>query len=155
MENLLYLAEPTKDYSILMMLIVAFVILIAFLYLVQNNILKKIKGPYRQISLLLAGLMALILFATILFTSWNLHTIQSVKLYDTYMESYHGKTFYAEIRKAGIFNDKQLSMINPQLVVRESNILVVEKRDKKVMLFSEENYNLIELVRKIKELMEN
>ena len=37
------------------------------------------------------------------------------------------------------------------LVIRDDNILVVEKRDKRVMLFAAENYDLEPLVRKINE----
>jgi len=104
MEELLYTAEPTKNYTTLILLISSIIGLLIFLYLVQNKKIKAIKDTYRQISLLLGGLLALIAFTTSIFTVWNLQTIQPVKLYETYMESYNGLTPYKQIKRAGIFN---------------------------------------------------
>ena len=70
------------------------------------------------------------------------------------MESYHGKTLYKEIKRAGILSDQQKSFVNPQITVRKDNLLVVEKRDKSVMLFAEENYDIQELVERINKRME-
>lgn len=154
MEELLYTAEPTKSYTTLILLLSSVVGLLGFLYLVQNKRIKSITGAYRQISLLLGGLLALIAFATTLFTVWNLQTIQPVKLYETYMESYHGKTPYKQIKRASIFKDKENSMVNSQIVIRSDHILIVEKRDKKVLLFAEENYDLKKLVTLIQQQMD-
>lgn len=153
MEELLYTAEPTKSYTTLIMLISSVIGLLIFLYLVQNKKLKSITGAYRQISLLLGGLLALIAFTTTLFSIWNLQTIQPVKLYETYMESYHGQTPYQQIKRASIFNDKENSIVNSQIVIRSDHILVVEKRDKSVLLFAEENYDLKKLVTLIQKQM--
>jgi len=153
MEELLFTAIPTKNYTTLILLISAIVLLLSFLYLIQNRKIKGINGAYRQIGLLLGGLLALIAFATTLFTAWNLHTIQPVKLYESYMESYHGKTPYKQIKRAGIFNDQEKSLINSQVVIRDDHILVVEKRDKRVMLFAEENYDLKKLTKQIQQQM--
>ncbi len=153
MEELLYTATPTKDYTTLIMLLTALVTLLGFLYLVQNKKIKSIQGAYRQIGLLLGGLLALISFATTLFTVWHLQMIQPVKLYETYMESHKGKTPYTQIKRAGIFNDQEKSLINSQMVIRDDNILVVEKRDKRVILFGAENYDLEDLAKRIQERM--
>jgi len=153
MEELLYTAEPTKSYITLITLIGILIGLVVFVFFVETKKIKGITGTYKQIATLLGGLLALILFATTLFTAWNLHTIQPIKLYETYMESFHGKTPYKQIKRAGIYNDKQQSFINAQVTIREDNLLAVEKRDKKVMLFAEENYDLRELVRRIQKQM--
>lgn len=155
MEELLYTAEPTKSYTTLIALICILIGLIVFVFLIETKRLKEIKGTYRQIATLLGGLLALIMFATTLFTAWNLHTIQPVKLYETYLESFHGKTPYKEILRAGIYNDKQQSFINAQVTIREDNLLAIEKRNKSVMLFAEENYDLKELTRRIQEQMKS
>lgn len=153
MEELLYTAVPNKSYGTLIALISILIGLIVFLYLVETKKIKGITGTYRQISTLLGGLFALIMFATTLFTAWNLHTIQPVKLYGTYMESFYGKTPYKQIQRAGIYNDKQQSFINSKETIREDNLLAVEKRDKTVILFAEENYDLKELVSRIQQQM--
>ena len=153
MEELLYTAEPTKNYTTLILLISSIIGLLIFLYLVQNKKIKAIKDTYRQISLLLGGLLALIAFTTSIFTVWNLQTIQPVKLYETYMESYNGLTPYKQIKRAGIFNDRENSMINSQIVIRSNHILVVEKRDKSVLLFAEEHYDLKKLTTLIQQKM--
>ena len=141
------------SYNTLIVLIGVLIGLVVFLFLVETKKIKSITGTYRQIATLLSGLMALIMLATTLFTAWNLYTIQPVKLYETYMESFHGKTPYKQIKRAGIYNDKQQSFINAQLTIREDNLLAVEKRDKRVMLFAEENYDLRELVKRIQTQM--
>ena len=153
MEKLLYTATPTKDYTTLTMLVIAIVTLLVFTYLIQNKKIKNITGPYRQIGLLLGGLLSLIAFATTLFTVWNLQTIQPVKLYETYIETYHGKTPYKQIKRAGIFNDQETSLVNSKIVIRDDHILVVEKRDKGVILFAEENFDLKELAKQIQAQM--
>lgn len=153
MEELLYTAIPSKNYSTFILLISSIIGLLTFLYLVQNKKIKGIKGAYRQISLLLGGLLALIAFTTTLFTAWNLHTIQPVKLYETYLESYHGQTPYKLIKRAGIFNDKENSMINTQIIIRSDHILVVEKRDRSLLLFADENYDLKKLTTLIQQQM--
>lgn len=155
MEELLYTTTPTKNYTTLIILIVGIITLLGFLYLIQNKKIKNISGAYRQIGLLLGGLLSLILFATTLFTAWHLHTIQPIKLYETYMESYHGKTPYKQIKRANIFNDQEKSLINSQVVIRDDHILVVEKRDKKVLLFAEDNFDLKELAKQIQTQMKN
>lgn len=149
MEELLYTAYPVKDYTSLILLIIAMIFLLIFLYLLQNKKITKFKSGYRQIGLLLGGLLGLITLATTLFTVWNFQTIQPIKLYESYMETAQGKTPYKTIKRAGIFNDQEKSLINSQVVIRNDNILVIEKRDKKVMLFAEENYDLQELVKRI------
>ncbi|GEM_PF-5460767 len=155
MEELLYTATPTKNYTTLLLLIGAIVTLLTFTYLIQNKKIKSISGPYRQIGLLLGGLLSLIAFATTLFTIWHLQTIQPVKLYETYMETYHGQTPYKQIKRAGILNDQEKSLINSQIVIRDDHILVVEKRDKSVLMFAEENFDLKELAKQIQEKMEH
>ena len=99
MEELLYTAEPIKSYNTLIVLIGVLIGLVVFLFLVETKKIKSITGTYRQIATLLSGLMTLIMFATTLFTAWNLYTIQPVKLYETYMESFHGKTPYKQIER--------------------------------------------------------
>jgi len=153
MEELLYTAEATKSYTTLIGLIGLLIGLTVFTILVETKKIKGIEGAYRQIATLLGGLLALIMFATTLFTAWNLHTIQPVKIYETYMESFHGKTPYKEIKRAGIYNDKQQSFINAQVTIREDNIMVVEKKNRAVMLFAEGNYDLKELVKQIQAQM--
>lgn len=153
MENAIFIAEPTKDYTTFITLMIGLVLLLGFLFLVQNKKIEKLEGAYRQIVLLLGGLSALILFATTLFTGWNLYRIQPVELYETHIETFKGKLPYDEIKRVGIFNDKQQSLINPTMTVREDNILVIETKNGRSILFAEENYELMKLVKKIKEQM--
>jgi uncharacterized membrane protein YobD (UPF0266 family) len=154
MEEAIYTALPNKDYTTLIMLSILLLISGILLYLVQTKKILQTAGNYRSIAFLLGGFATLILFVSTLLTAWNLYSIQSVRLYDTYMESYHGKTDYLDIARAGIFNDKNRSLVNPQIVIREDNILVVEKRDKRVMLFAEDHYDLKKLVQLINTQME-
>ena len=155
MEDLLYHAQATKNYIPFILMVGCLLALLIFSFLIQTQKLKSVKGTYRQIALLLSGLFGLILLATSIFTFWNLFTIQDIKLYPNHMESYHGITDYKDIKRAGIYKDKQNSFINPQVSIRTDNILVVEKKKGKgkVMLFAEENYNIQELIREIKDRM--
>lgn len=155
MEELLYTAIPTKSLTTILLLSAALVTLLIFLYLVETKKIKGMTHVYRQISFLLAALLSLIVLATTLFSIWNYQMIQPVKLYETYVESYHGKTFYKDIKRVGIFNDQEQSMINSKVTIREDNIMVIEKRKKgpgkHTLLFAEENYDIKVLVKKIQE----
>ncbi|MEM6319535.1 MAG: hypothetical protein AAF960_17820 [Bacteroidota bacterium] len=151
MESLLYTATPTREYTTIMLSLLLTVALLVFVFLLSTDKLKNIKGAYRQIGQLLGGLLGLIALVTTLFSVWNAYTIQPVRLYETYMESFHGKTLYKDIKRAGIFNDKERSFINSQVTIREDNILAVEKRDKSVILFADDNYDLEPLIKKIQE----
>lgn len=154
MEPITYIAHATKDYTNLLLLINLLIGVLIFIFLINRKKIRSITGIYRQIGLLLGGLISLILIATTLFTAWHLYTLQPVSLSATHLTSYHGQITYKEIKRVGIYNGVANSFINPQIVVRESNILVVEKRDKRTFLFSEENYNIQELIREIKKRME-
>jgi len=153
MEELLYTATPVKNYTTLVMLLIVIVTLLGLTYLIQNKKIKSINGAYRQIGLLLGGLLSLIAFATTLFTIWHLQTIQPVTLYESYMETSQGKIPYRQIKRASIFNDQENSLINSKVVIRNDHILVVEKRDKSVLLFAEENYDIKELAKQIQAQM--
>lgn len=155
MEELIYTANPTINYTTVITLVVSIIALLIGLFLVQNKKIKGITGTYRQIALMLGGLFSLILLSTTVFTIWNLQTIQPIKLYESYIESYHGQTPYKNIKRAGIFNDQEKSLINAQVVIREDNILVVEKRDKSVLLFAEENYDLKPLIEEIQKKLKD
>jgi len=91
----------------------------------------------------------LIFLFTAFFSAWDLYRTQPITLYDKHMESYYGTTSYKDIKRAGIFKDKGQSLINPSMVIRESNILMIEKRDKSVLMFSEEHYEIDTLVRRL------
>ena len=150
MEELIYSAIPTKNYSTLIMLILVLITIVVFTYLVEEKKIKTLNGVYRQTGLLLGGLFSLIILVTTLFTGWHLQTIQPVKLYESYMETYQGKIPYKQISQVGIYNDKEKSLINAQVVIRDDHILVIEKKDNSVILFAEENYDIKKLVVQIR-----
>jgi len=156
MEELLYTATPEKSATTILFLILLLAFLIVFTYSVETKKIKMLH-VYRQISFLLGGLLSLIVLATTLFSTWNYYTIQPIKLYETYLESFQGKTNYKDIIRAGIFNDREQSIVNSQVTIREDNILIIEKRvernKKLTYLFAEENYDIRALVKRIQEQM--
>ncbi len=154
MEVPFFIATPDKSYTTFLILLFILAGLLLFLYLVHTRKIQKVEGAFRQVSLLLSSLISLILFTTSLFTAWNLYTLQPVKLYDTYLESYYGKTPYKAIRRAGIYKDEGKSFINPQLVTRKDDILVIETKDRKTWLFADDNYEVSELIKRIRAKME-
>lgn len=149
----LFTAIPTKSYATLLYLLFATLGLIIFVVLVETNRFKKIKGAYKQISFLLGSLLAFLLLATTLLTTWDLYRIQPIKLYESHLECYQGKIPYKEITRAGIYTDEQKSLVNPDILLKQNKMLVLDRKNAQATIFSAEYFEVEDLVRKIRKQM--
>lgn len=153
MDPTIFVAEPDKDYSTFIILLLVTLICGGFAFAAQKRKLS-VKGNWRQLGVLLGGLFGLVFLTTTLFSGWEIFRIQPVVLKEDHLICYGGKIPYKSIRRAGIYTDKQNSFINPQITLRQDKILVIETTQPKTFLFSDDHFDVEMLVRKIREKME-
>jgi len=151
--NPFFIATPEKSYTTLLLLFFLTIGFFLFVLLVQTNKIPKIRGAYKQVSVLLGSLLTFMFFATTLLTTWNLYRVQPVRLFDDHISCYQGKIPYKEIIRAGIYTDKQKSIVNPEIALNQNKMLVLERRGSQAAIFSEDYYDVEVLVRKIREKM--
>jgi len=154
-----FIATPEKSYSTLLVVLFLTIAFFLFVLLVQTNKIPKIRGAYKQVSVLLGSLLTLMFFATTLLTTWNLYRVQPIRFFDDYIECYQGKIPYKQITRAGIYTDQQKSIVNPEIALNQNKMLVLEQRGRQAAIFSEDYYDVELLVRKIRgkmgEIIEN
>lgn len=150
----LFTAIPDKSYTTLLILFFLAIGFIGMAFLIQANKISKLKGPYKQVSFLMSGLLAMMFSSTLLLSTWNLQRIQTISLYEDHITCYQGKILYKEIIRAGIYTDQQKSFVDPNMAIGKSKMLVLERRNKQATIFSEDYYDINILVRKIQDQMD-
>jgi len=121
----IFTAIPDKSYTSLMILFFITIGFIGMAFLIQANKISKLKGR-----------------------------IQPINLYEDHITCYQGKISYKEIIRAGIYTDQQQSFVDPNMAIGKSKMLVLERRNKQATIFSEDYYDINELVRKIQDQMD-
>ena len=150
----LFTAIPDKSYTSLLILFFLTIGFIGFTFLIQANKISSLKGPYKQLSFLFSGLLAMMFCATLFLSTWNLYRIQPISLYEDHITCYQGKIPYKEIIRAGIYTDQQKSFVDPNMAIGKSKMLVLERRNKQATILSEDYYDINVLVRKIQAQMD-
>ncbi len=150
----IFTAIPDKSYTSLMILFFITIGFIGMAFLIQANKISKLKGPYKQVGFLMCGLLAMMFSATLFLSTWNSYRIQPINLYEDHITCYQGKISYKEIIRAGIYTDQQQSFVDPNMAIGKSKMLVLERRNKQATIFSEDYYDINELVRKIQDQMD-
>ena len=150
----IFSAIPDKSYTGIMVLLFVAIACTLLTILIQTNKFKNIKGAYKQVGFLLSGFLGLLCFATLVLSIWNSYRIQPIELYEDHLVCYQGKIPYEEIARAGIYTDQQKSFVNPQIMLGQSKMLVLERKGKPTAVFTEEHYDVDQLVRLIRERME-
>ena len=92
-------------------------------------------------------LLALLLFLAgitfsgmTLFSGWAVLRTGKVSIYADYMEHGSKRYGYDQIQQVYMQDDRQTSMINPNLVKKQSQLLFVELKAGKLIVFSSEDY---------------
>ena len=150
----LFTAIPDKSYDSLIILFFITIGFIVLSFLIQTNRISNLKGPYKQVSFLMCGLLAMMFTATLFLSTWNLHRIQPISLYEDHITCYQGEISYKEIIRAGIYTDQQQSFVDPNMAIGKSKMLVLERRNKQATIFSEDYYDINILVREIQNQMD-
>lgn len=106
-------------------------------------------------------LLAMLLFFTVLiaggtaFFSWlTSYRIDTVTLYSRGLTTPYGTVAYEDIRDAYIRKEEQRSFVNPDIVRSSTRLLIIEERDGKTHVLSEENYALEPIFSTLRQQME-
>ena len=149
----IFSAIPDKSYTSILLFLFLTIVGTVLAILIQTNKFKSIKGAYKQVGFLLSGFVGLLCFATLLLSIWDSYRIQPIELYEDHLVCYQGKIPYKDITRAGIYTDEQKSFVNPQIMLGKSKMLVIARKDKPTAVFTEDYYDVDQLVRKIRERM--
>lgn len=153
--NLLHTYEPLKA-ALGMNFYAAFILLISFLAV--SAYLYNMKLPYEQrsrrnIVLMMLLFGALLAGGTSLFTWVNSWRISSLHVYDNKITTFKGDLAYDDLKRAYLYADKQSSHLSAQLILDTTFLLVIEDKDNKTQVFSEEYYPVKEIVVTINEAL--
>jgi drug/metabolite transporter (DMT)-like permease len=116
----------------------------------------KQKGPREKYNqrMLIAMLLffgALIGGSTTFFAGMKLRKTGPVHFYEKGMETPYGQLDYTTIKDARIITDKTPSYVSPNQSTRTTRLLVIEERSGKAHVLSEEDYDIQELFRFLRE----
>lgn len=123
-------------------LILAVVCLIIFAFLLFRGLILKSKREYRLLALMMTALVALMLSLTIGLNYWNAKNIKNLVLDEQSFE-YKGKQVaYKDINKMYIEPSYQKSRYTSSINLDTVNFAIMELKNGKTFIFSEENYDL-------------
>ncbi len=153
MENILYTIEPEASGSgatIALSLLVSLAALAGLAALLR----KPASGEQYNRKML----AAMLLFFTVLigsgtaFFSWlKSRKTSDIIIYTDAVETPYGRAEFGNIKNAAIELDKQPSFVNPGRAVRQTRLLVIEEKNGKAHIMSEKDYDLQELMDKLRE----
>jgi hypothetical protein len=155
MEELLHTIEPSGSSELSTILIAIFVALGAA---AATFALLRTSATGGQRSRILAGAMLLfflfLISSSTAFFSWlKMQKVGPVKIYRHAVETPYGKAAFQDIKNIYIHLDQQPSRINPNQARRQTRLLVIEERQGKAHLLSEEDYDIMEVMAKLKKAM--
>ena len=117
---------------------------------------KKSSGDAYRRQMLLAMLVffALIIAATTAFFSfWSIQKTGPVQVYQTQMETPYGMVAFEDISRAYIELNGKQSLVNPGANISSVRMLFIEEIDGKMHVMSEKNYDIDEILNKMKSLI--
>lgn len=116
-------------------------------------LLRPAKQGDRNRRLLVAMLsffVFLIAASTAFFSWWSMEKTGPVHFYAAGIQTPYGKVKFQEIRNAYIHQDKEKSLVNPNVVTRATNILVIEEISGKTHALSEAQYPISQILGRLK-----
>ena len=148
-----FLPTNTSDsYAFWGSIIVVIISAVALVYLLR----KKSTGDAYRRQMLLAMLVffALIMAATTAFFSfWSIQKIGPVLVYSEQMETPYGMVVYDNISRAYIELNGKRSMVNPGATANSVRMLFIEETDGTMHVMSEDNYDIDEILSKMKSIV--
>ncbi len=97
---------------------------------------------------------ALIIAATTAFFSfWSMQKIGPVQVFETQIETPYGTVAYEDISRAYIELNGKQSLVNPGANISSVRMLFIEEVDGKMHVMSERNYDIDEILNKMKSLV--
>lgn len=114
---------------------------------------KKAEGRRRNQNMLAAMLLffAALIGGGAAFFSWlKIRKTGPVTLYQDAIETPYGKASFGAIKDAYIHADREPSLIDPARAVRTTKMLVIEEKNGKTHVMSEEDYPINEILSALK-----
>lgn len=156
METPLYTFEAVHDsnhLSFLIALLFAIIALGGLIALLRRKVARE--NHNRNMLLALLTFFVFLIAASTAFFSWlAAKKIGTVAIYPDAIETSYGRAAFEHIRNAGFKDDKQPSLINPNISRKTTKLLIIEESDGKTHVLSEENYEIPKIWNKLKEAME-
>ncbi len=107
---------------------------------------------YRMLGAMLLFFVFLIATATAVFSFWTTRKIDTVYIYENAVETPYGRVEFSNLKDAKIETQRQPSLINPSIARSSSKMLIIIEEDGKRHLLSEENYDIQNIMRKLREV---
>lgn len=108
----------------------------------------------QQMGAMLLFFVGIIALSTAFFNFWASQRTSTLKIYKTAIEINGEKIPFQQIKGAYIHVDQQKSFINPALVTDSNEILVIEEKNGKTTIFSEEYYEIRKIIGHLKPLLQ-
>lgn len=148
MEQPIAVFEPIRSGNYNVVIISLTIAAFALAFLIFNTKKKgalKVRG-YQQLFSLLLFFVIIISGVTAFFSFWAAQKFTTVKVFPNAIETGFGKADFDNILKIYIHKDQQKSPLTGALQGAVIRILIIEERDRKTHVLSEENYQIDSLM---------
>lgn len=108
----------------------------------------------RMLLAMLLFFAAIIAASTAFFTWQNMRRTGPFYIFADRIETSHGATPFSEIKKMHVELDQRRSLVNPGIVTGQTRLLVIEEKNGRVYVFSEENYDIDRILGSLKEVLD-
>lgn len=158
MEEALYTFEPNLNYatsSLWFGIAAAVAGLAGCVFLLKKATDGGENRNYHLLGAMLLFFVFMIGISTAFFSWWTQRKIGPVKIYADAITTPYGEASFGEIDKAYIEEERQPSLINPNVTRERYNLLIIEEIGGKVHALSEENYDLRDILQKLRTAVKN
>lgn len=126
--------------------------IVAVLYFLKKPANRSTLGRLRPLFSLLGFLVVLIAGSTAFFSAWRYLQLEAIVLDGEQIQSAYGTTLLRDIRTMGLEPDVTRSLVNPFGSGDTTWLLVLETRDGKAQVFSEQDYPVHEIMKALEEI---
>ena len=127
---------------------VGLISLAACIWILRKPVIKAYN--YKMLVAMLLFFSTLISLGSSVFMGLKLKKNTPIAIYPTSIETPYGVAQYDNIKNASIIADKTPSIINSSQSARITKLLVIEEKDGKAHVLSEEDYPITEILRQLK-----
>ena len=152
MEDILYTIEPNSSgdrLTIIVALLAALGALAGMFALLRTPSTGDQRNR-RMLGAMLLFFVVLIASGTSFFSWLKTRKVSTITIYNDAVETPYGKVAFRNIKNASIETDRQPSFVNPSRATRQTKLLLIEEMDGKAHVMSEKDYDLQNIMSKLK-----
>lgn len=112
---------------------------------------KNNRTAYTGLTAMLLGMVALIAFATAIFSGWDILRTPAIHIYATKIKIGNQIIPFDQINNAVVENTNQTAALNPSILKESNSILLIELQNGKTYAFSSKNYSVREVMARLKQ----